>query len=232
MTDWVEHPELVRFYSSHRNHPDDLYPSERHFLPGLARESASVLDVGCGAGGFATIWRSFNPQLAYTGVDASGALIDAARSLHRDATFAQADGAGPLPFADGAFEGVAALGWLHLEPRYPDALAELWRVARRWLFFDVRLLAGDEDIVGAQRLALGGEWDGRTTIPYICTSWPRLARRLQALGPARLCAHGYRGRSAATVSGVPAEVCMTTFVLERGPGPLELELDLPLGWPA
>jgi SAM-dependent methyltransferase len=231
MTDWVEHPELVRFYSSHRNHPDDLYPSERHFLPGLAERSASVLDVGCGAGGFAAIWHAFNPRLAYTGVDASGALVDAARSLHPKATFVQADGAGALPFADSAFEGVAALGWLHLEPRYPDALAELWRVAGRWLFFDVRLVAGGDDVTGEQRLALDGEWDGRTTIPYICASWPRLARRLQSLAPGRISAHGYARRPAATVSGVPSEVCMTTFVLERGEGSLELDLDLPLGWP-
>jgi SAM-dependent methyltransferase len=231
VTGWVDHPELVEYYSTHRSQPADLYPSERRFLPELAEQAASVLDVGCGAGGFAAIWRAYNPALAYTGVDASAALVEAARQLHPDATFVQADGAGPLPFADGEFDVVAALGWLHLDPRYPQALKELWRVAGRALFFDVRLLDSAQDLVGSQRLALTGEWDGETTIPYICASWPGLARRLAALGPRRIRAHGYLGGPAATVSGVPDEVCLTTVVLERGDGALELELELPLEWP-
>lgn len=231
MSDWIEHPDLVEFYSGNRNRPEDLYPSERRYLPGLAAGAGSVLDVGCGAGGFAAVWRGFNADLEYTGVDASAALIEAAARLHPDETFVRADGAA-LPFADRSFDVVAALGWLHLEPRYAGALAELWRVARRSLFFDVRLLDGADDVVGEQRLALSGDWDGHTTIPYVCASWQALARVLEGLGPRRLRAFGYPGRPAATVSGVPDEVCLTTIVLERGDGPLELELDLPLEWPA
>jgi SAM-dependent methyltransferase len=231
VTGWVDHPELVEFYSTHRRRPEDLYPSERRYLPELAERAGSVLDVGCGAGGFATIWRAFNAALRYTGVDASAALVDAARRLHPDAQFVRADGAGPLPFAERAFDVVAALGWLHLDPRYPQALAELWRLAGRALFFDVRLLDSEDDVIGRQRLALTGEWDGETTIPYVCASWPGLARRLVALGPRRIRAHGYLGGPAATVFDVPDEVCLTTVVLERGDGPLELELELPLEWP-
>jgi len=231
VTGWVDHPELVEFYSTHRRRPEDLYPSERRYLPELAERAGSVLDVGCGAGGFAAIWRAFNPALTYTGVDASRPLVDAARQLHPDAEFVQADGAAPLPFADRAFDVVAALGWLHLDPRYPQALEELWRLAEGALFFDVRLLDREDDVVGRQRLALTGEWDGETTIPYVCASWPGLARRLAQLGPRRIRAHGYLGGPAATVSGVPNEVFLTTVVLERGDGPLELELELPLEWP-
>lgn len=232
MSDWVEHPDLVEFYSGNRNHPDDLYPSERRYLPDLSAGAATVLDVGCGAGGFAAIWRTFNPDIEYTGVDASEGLVDAARRLHPAHTFVRADGAGPLPFDDQSFDVVAALGWLHLDARYPRALAELWRVTRRSLFFDVRLLDRPDDVVGEQRLALAGDWDGHTTIPYVCASWPALARLLARLGPGRLRAYGYAGRPAATVSGVPDEVYLTTIVLDRGDGPLELELDLPLEWPA
>jgi len=228
---WVEHPDLVEFYSEHRSRPEHLYPSEAHFLPALATGARTVLDVGCGAGGFAAIWRHFNPALAYTGVDASAALIDAARRLHPEHTFVQADGAGPLPFEDGAFDVVAALGWLHLEPRYPQALDELWRVTRGSLFFDVRLHDAPDDLHARQRLALSGDWDGETTIPYVVASWPALARRLVNLRPARLRAHGYFGPPAATVTGVDGDVCLTTIVLERGDGPLRIDLDLPLEWP-
>ena len=238
MTDpaWVEHPDLVEFYSSQRCAPGDLYPSERRFLPWLAREARTVLDVGCGAGGFAAIWDHFHPGIAYTGVDASAALIDAARRLHPDAAFEQADGSRPLPFADRAFDVVAGLGWLHLEPRYRDALPELWRVTGERLFFDVRLQ--DErpgDVTGRQRLALAGDWDGTTEIPYIAVAWPEFAAAVAGLKPASIRVHGYTGPPADTVAPMPVTVCFATFVLERGAAPADepdVLLDLPFDWPA
>src|SRR5579872_6417046 len=81
------HADLVTFYSNRRNRLDDLYPSERRFLPWLARGSSSVLDVGCAAGGFAEIWRSCNDRIEYVGVDVSPQLVDAARSLHPELDF-------------------------------------------------------------------------------------------------------------------------------------------------
>ncbi len=229
---WVEHPSLVEFYSTERSSPGDLYPSEERFLPDLARQAGSVLDVGCGAGGFARIWRHFNPELAYTGLDASHALIDTARRLHPESRFAIADGAGRLPTEDRASDVVAALGWLHLEPRWRDALPELWRVTAQRLFFDMRLHPGEGDIVGSQRLALSGDWDGHTTLPYLAASWPEVAARLADLGPARIRAYGYEGTPADTVSGM-STVCFATFVLERGegPAPLDVQAELPYAWP-
>jgi len=230
--EWVEHPDLVDFYASNRGRPEDLYPSEARFLPDLARSAGSVLDVGCGAGGFATIWKHYNPELAYTGVDASEALIEAAARLHPDSRFLVGDGAEPLPVGDRGHDVVAALGWLHLEPRWRDALPELWRATGERLFFDMRLHPGDGDLEGRQRLALAGEWDGSTTIPYLAASWPEVAGRLAALGPARIRAYGYEGTPADTVSGM-STVCFATFVLERGHGhdlPV-VEAELPYPWP-
>lgn len=233
---WVEHPDLVAFYSSQRNAPEDLYPSERRFLPWLARDADTVLDVGCGAGGFAAIWDHFHPGIAYTGVDASANLIDAARRLHPKAAFEQADGSQPLPFADGAFDVVAGLGWLHLEPRYRSALPELWRVTGRRLFFDVRLQTERPgDVQGRQRLALSGTWDGATEIPYIAVAWADFAAALLALRPAIIRGCGYAGPPADTVSEMPVPVSFATFVLERGAddgADPDVLLDLPLGWPA
>jgi SAM-dependent methyltransferase len=229
---WVEHPDLVDYYASHRGRPDELYPSEERFLPELARSADSVLDVGCGAGGFAAIWRHFNPRLSYTGVDASEALVEAGRRLHPDAVFLVADGAQPLPVPDRCADVVAALGWLHLEPRWRDALPELWRAAGRYLFFDMRLHPGDGELEGRQRLALAGEWDGHTTIPYLAASWSEVTARLTGLAPAAIRAYGYEGAPADTVSGM-STVCFATFVLERGEGAsgIEVESELPYPWP-
>ena len=65
--DWAEHPDLVEYYSAHRDKAEDLYPSEARFLPWLAGRTGDVLDVGCGAGGFADVWRHFNPGIRYGG---------------------------------------------------------------------------------------------------------------------------------------------------------------------
>lgn len=68
---WAEHPDLVAFYAEHRKHPEDLYPSESRFLPWLARQAHSVVDVGCAAGGFSDVWRHYQPEIRYVGVDLS-----------------------------------------------------------------------------------------------------------------------------------------------------------------
>src|SRR5204862_434647 len=114
---WVDHPQLVDFYASHRSRPEDLYPSERRFLPWLAGQSDRVLDAGCGAGGFAGIWRHFNPVI---GVD--GEICFATFVLER----APADEGGrpPLVAAELPFAWPPALaGSVDLQP--DGALAQL-----------------------------------------------------------------------------------------------------------
>lgn len=239
-SEWVDHPGLVSFYTSHRHRPEDLYPSERRFLPWLAHRARSVLDVGCASGGFAEIWRHFNPELEYRGVDVSKPLIDAARRAHPELEFVLADCAAGVPLASASSDVVQALGWLHWEPRYLNALAELWRLTSRWLFFDVRLVEADVDLTGGeQRLTFTGVDDGVSATPYICVSWATFARAIRELGPDQVLAYGYWGRPAESVTGVDREVCFATFVLERGDasrgadprGMIDVALELPLSWP-
>jgi SAM-dependent methyltransferase len=227
-----EHPDLVEFFAGHRGSPEELYPSERRFVEPLAALGGSVLDVGCAAGGFAGVWRPLGAS-RYAGVDASEALIARARELHPDCEFWVGDCADGLPLPDAAADVVAALGWLHWEPRYREALAELWRLAGRYLFFDVRLRPDGTDVAGRQRIAYLEPWDGQTTTPYIAASWPSLAATLVELRPARLLVHGYWGRPADSTEGVGEEVCFATFVLVKGGGSggVEVALDAPLEWP-
>ena len=230
--DWSLHPELVAFYESHRNRPEDLYPSEARFLPWLAERAGSVLDVGCAAGGFRTIWQAFAPSIGYEGIDVSPTLVEAARRLHPGVTFRQGDVLDGIDLPDGHADVVQALGWLHWVRETERALAELWRLARRWLFFDVRLSpdAGTA-LVGSQKLELVGQWDGSTTVPYVVVPWPRLAETLVSLEPAVIRGYGYLGRPAESAEDVPSDVCFATFVLERGRGLLDLDLDIPFEWP-
>ena len=229
---WAHHPDLIAFYTTHRHRPEELYPSERRFVPWLAAESASLVDVGCAAGGFLAIWRHWNRALRYIGVDASPELVDTARRLHPDAEFLVGDCVEGLPLADAAGDTVQALGWLHWEERYSAALAELWRLTRRFLFFDVRLRPAGGDVRAEQRLELTGEWDGHTTVPYVVASWPAFAELLVGLRPGAVFGTGYHGSPSATVMGLDDEVCFATFVLERRRSERPVVCtDLPLEWP-
>jgi len=235
---WAEHPELVDFYTRHRRQPADLYPSERRFLGWLARRSASVIDAGCAAGGFSHIWRHYRPDIAYTGIDVSASLVAAARQLHPDLRFEQAHLAAGCNLPDRAATTVQALGWLFWESQYERAIAELWRLAGRYLFFDLRLVRRSGDATrGSQRVAYSGTWDGTTTTPYITVEWPAMAQALIDLQPKALFAYGYWGRPADTVEHVPGDVCFAVFVLEKRSPDERSELpvvcvDMPLPWPA
>ena len=235
-TSWSEHPDLVAFYQDHRNSPQDLYPSERRFLPWLARQE-SVLDVGCAAGGFSNVWRHYNPRISYVGVDVSSSLIEAARRFHPDLEFHHGDCADGLPLPERFAKVVAAMGWLHWEPRYAEAIKELWRLADRFLFFDVRLAADAAQAAsGKQQVAFAGTWDGKTTTPYVTVAWPHFAAQLLELRPNAIMAHGYWGKPADTVMDINEQVCFAAFVLERNPAaqfPTQTTvcLDLPFAWP-
>ena len=232
---WSEHEDLIAFFSSSRNRPEDLYPSERRFLPWLADQANQVLDVGCAAGGFSNVWRHYRSDVDYTGIDVSSELIATARAAHPSHTFLVGDCAEGLPFADEGFAIVQALGWLHWEPRYEAALRELWRLAARYCFIDVRLReTGRPTIRGQQRVAYTKEWDGLTVTPYIAVEWMEFARLLASLRPRRIYSHGYWGSPANTVTGVDARVCFSTFVLEKT-SPEDngcvVCIDSPLEWP-
>ena len=234
---WTEHPDLVKFYAHHRNRPEDLYPSERRFLPWLAAQAVSVLDIGCAAGGFRNIWRRYRSEIRYLGVDRSASLIEAASRLEPDGDFFRGDCAEGLPFPDRVATVVQALGWLHWEPRYPQVLRELWRLTDRYLFLDIRLAGTpDRTAVGRQHVALSGPWDGQTTTPYLVVEWSSFSSLLDALEPATVFGCGYWGSPADTVVGVEGPVCFAAFVLEKPSltGRASVRsvcLDLPLAWP-
>lgn len=234
---WSEHPDLVEFYTRHRNCPEDLYPSERRFLPWLAHQVVSVLDTGCAAGGFRNIWNHYNPNIIYSGVDISASLIEAAKRLHPRLRFFHGNLPQGINLPDRYATVVQALGWLNWEPEYARAIAELWRLTDKFLFLDVRLV-GQRDalVIGKQKLALAGEWDGETTTPYVTVSWTSFAPLLLNLRPTRLLGYGYWGRPAETVTGVSKQVCFAAFVLERASHGECAELpticvDLPIPWP-
>ncbi len=161
-------PDSLDFFSRQRRAPDDLYASERIFLPDAARRAASVLDVGCACGGFAAIMRHFNNDIAYTGVDIVPEMLTRALAENRaenvDADFVAAAGH-ELPFADRKFDLVHCSGATHLNSRYRELIADMWRVSAKELLFDMRLTDGPS-LEGTFRIDFDGTGEGMT-LPYL-----------------------------------------------------------------
>ena len=98
-----------------------------------------ILDAGCGSGPLSAALRERGALV--TGIDASAGMLELARRrLGPDAELRVVDLAGPLPYADGAFDDVVASLVLHYLRDWGPTLAELHRV----LVLGGRLIASVE----------------------------------------------------------------------------------------
>jgi SAM-dependent methyltransferase len=92
----------------------------------LPADALHVLDVGCGPAPFA------GPLAArgagYVGIDLVASMLGQARAREPRARLVQ--GGLPLPFRDGVFDAVVALGFLEYSDNVGTALRELARVVR------------------------------------------------------------------------------------------------------
>lgn len=219
--------ESLDFYRTHRKEPADLYDSERFFLPEVLPLAASVLDVGCAAGGFSRVMRAFNPKLRYVGVDIIPAMVAAAQQDYPDAEFHLSDGV-QFPFSPGSFDLVHCSGVLHLNSRYRDMVRAMWEQTRRWLLFDVRLTRGPA-VIGSLEVDYGGGAAG-DPLPYHVLNVEKWLEFLRALAPppAVVRGRGY-GHAVSGAARVPIDrVIMTFFLLEKGAGRrprLEIQLE-------
>ncbi len=122
----------------------------RAWLGSWLRPGASILDVGCGAGGFLGELGSARLDLRLTGVDVSPDAAKRARSRAGHVLLASASA---LPFRDGAFDAVLSHDVLQHLPDGDDAraLAEAKRVLSPGGAVSVRTNLG-RDEPGAQGL--------------------------------------------------------------------------------
>ncbi|MEG5549668.1 malonyl-ACP O-methyltransferase BioC [Enterobacter wuhouensis] len=115
----------ARSYSQH----DELQrQSAKGLLAALGEYNfPQVLDAGCGPGGNSRYWRDAGSHV--TALDLSAQMLDEARQQQAADRYLQAD-IEAIPLADAQFD----LVWSHLAVQWctslPQALAELYRVAR------------------------------------------------------------------------------------------------------
>jgi SAM-dependent methyltransferase len=230
-------PASLKFYSVSRSRIDDLYPSEKIFLPRLLKKGFKVLDAGCAAGGFYSIMKGIQPDIIYYGCDFSAELIKKAKQTYNGVKFIVADLIA-LPFKENYFDLVNCAGTCHMIPDYLAAIAQMYRVSRRFLLFDVRLTDKVIDFDtsdGYQRLCFDNNfWDGESVAPYIVLNAKEFLQKLLyklSPKPKAIYATGYIRPPAATVEIPLKEICMAVFMIEKPDRQLsratELCLDIP-----
>lgn len=110
----------------------------KNWLPG--EPGQTVLDVACGNGNYARLWRE-RMGMIYTGCDLSTSMLEQARRNNPGVEFVRGD-ATALPFPDNHFDVTFCSDLLiHLPRNLDRAVAyELRRVARRWAVLHSRVL--------------------------------------------------------------------------------------------
>lgn len=226
---WASTDSLT-FFQTHRQNPDDLYPSERFFLPELLPQVSSVLDVGSAAGGFSRIMKSFNPGLQYTGVDINREFVEIARRAFPESTFAIGDGI-TFDTAPGTYDLVHSTGILHVNSRFKEIVAACYRQARRYLVCDFRATWGPH-IEGTFSLAFDPALAARPELPYVVLNVRELTDFLRGLKPTpeEICIRGYYHPPSPMASVALARVLMAAVALHKptdGDGRGVVTLDLP-----
>lgn len=212
---------IQRYYRNHRRKPSELYPSERFFLPEVLPRVDSCLDVGCAAGGFYPIMKSYNPRVRYTGVDINPDFVRAARRRYPTARFVEGDGV-RFDTPANSHDLVHLSGVLHLNTGYAKMLKAAYRQARRFVLTDFRLTRGP---------AVRGTFPldpARPALPYLVLNLKRWLAELKALrpAPARLVVRGYP-HAPATGAVVPLKSVIVAFVLiEKGSGRSRTRVDV------
>ena len=134
-------PDSLAYYATHRKRPEELYPSERVFLPEVLPNIQNCLDFGCAAGGFSEIMCYYNPSLEYTGADITPEFLQLGKSNYPDCSFLHTDGTS-LPFRAHTFDLVHSSGVLHLNSAHRRIAEELYRVSNHYFLADFRLTHG------------------------------------------------------------------------------------------
>lgn len=222
----------VNYYVAHRDSTDKLYRSEKFYLKRAVQEAATILDIGCAAGGFSNIVREYNSLIRYTGIDISPRMIAEARKRFPRDDFYVTDGKN-IDFSDNTFDTVICFGVLHMTENWKMLLAEAWRVTKHSLLFDVRLTDSEgisDPQTSYQQLEFEGHWDGSSTAPYIVVNVDTAVQCFLDMRPTftALKAYGYMHSVSPMTVSTYREVCMAAFWLRKSGSRTPADWDMPI----
>ena len=213
----------TEYWSTHRSKISDLYKSEQHFFTSTILNVQSVLDLGCAAGGSLFFSRELNPNVKYTGIDISEELINIAKKRFEgelsNFEFVHFDGE-HIPFKDNSVDFCFSFGVFHHLSDWKKMTHEVLRVSQKFVLFDLRLwpqnsLAGSP--LSYQKIALGGEWDGKTVIQYNIQSFNEVLEFLSTLKDQSISAqlYGYYSKPTDYAVTPAGKVLMLAVLLEK-----------------
>jgi ubiquinone/menaquinone biosynthesis C-methylase UbiE len=112
-----------------------------YYQPGM-----TLADIGCGGGHYLRSLRArLDPDISYTGVDATESYIRMAKEAFPEMSFLVGD-VYELPFADSSFDVVTCCNLVSFLPPPPiKALEELVRIARKYVI--VRVTIGTRNYI-------------------------------------------------------------------------------------
>ena len=130
----------------------------------------SMLDVGCGEGVLTVEWAQRLGDGRIVGIDLDDDKLRAEWAERRRPNLEfRAEEATRLPFADGEFDMAAAIEVLEHVPEPDATLAEMARVAQRWLLVSVPR----EPLWRALNMARGAYWRSLGNTPGHVNHWSR-----------------------------------------------------------
>ncbi len=223
----------VEFWKNHRSKLNDLYNSERHFFTPTIQAVNSVIDLGCAAGGSALFSREANDSIRYTGIDISSELIDASKIRFKDSKnteFIHFDGE-TIPLKDNHSEFCFSFGVFHHLNHWKEMIDEAMRVSSKYTLFDLRVWENQticDNENSYQKLALSGDWDNESVIPYNVISFNELISHLKSLCKEGISCSAYGYYAAPTALAItPAEkVLMLSVLFNKCSDKSELEIKI------
>lgn len=219
--DWAN-PDTI--YEFAKKAPDEFFLSEKYFVSAIRGGVKSVLDIGCASGRFIDFFKQYVECFDYCGVDVCEESVLKARQLYPKAHFLHGDALDVVPARQ--FDLVNATGVMQHEPRFTQLIERMIQLSARYVMFDVKFAAIDENIVDRKRSSAGKNGDLYYNLLSPSLFLPQLR---QFLGIRAISVYGYptsTHKSVRLTTDV-GQIVSAGVLLELGEGERTEKIELP-----
>ena len=219
---WTE-KATVAFFKKNRRSYKELFPSEKYFLTKkLIKNQGSILDIGCAAGGFYSIFRSLNKKIHYTGIDISEESIAFAREQFGDSPLVnfllyEGNSLEEIKMIKGKkFDLVFCSGLMHLIDNWKDILSSMVALASKFVIVDFRICLERENYFGEFIFDFDAQGQSQHSTNYHVINLKDLLSYLNNIDRiVSLSLYGYKGKAIHMAKGIK-DVHMMFFKMEIG----------------
>ena len=131
-------PRIQKFFNNNRNKINDLYFGEKVLLDKYLEKNSTVLDIGCGNGGFFNILKKLKKNVQYAGLDFNEKMIFNAKKKFPNLKFYHYEDIKYKIYLKKKFDYVLIFGVLHLNNNWKKILINAKKIIKKGIFFDIR----------------------------------------------------------------------------------------------